>query len=75
VEKQSLIRASHAVSLLSDTSLSLKQHSVFSKTNHITHILLEVLEDVFRARTRVTPSTLNAIVEVIIFFQKMCFMI
>jgi hypothetical protein len=66
VEKQSLIRASHAVSLLSDTSLSLKQHSVFSKTNHITHILLEVLEDVFRARTRVTPSTLNAIVETIL---------
>ncbi|KAG2054622.1 hypothetical protein BDR06DRAFT_982221 [Suillus hirtellus] len=39
---------------------------VSSNTNHVTHILLEILEDVFRARARVTPSTLNAIVETIL---------
>ncbi|KAG2034905.1 hypothetical protein BDR03DRAFT_900655 [Suillus americanus] len=66
VEKQSLIRASHAVSSLSDTFLSSKQDLVSPNTNHVTHILLEVLEDVFRARARVTPSTLNAIVETIL---------
>ncbi|KAG1878063.1 hypothetical protein DFJ58DRAFT_648717 [Suillus subalutaceus] len=66
VEKQSLIRASHAVSSLSDTSLSSKPDLVSSNTNHVTHILLEVLEDVFRARARVTPSTLNAIIETIL---------
>ncbi|KAG1756739.1 uncharacterized protein EDB91DRAFT_1332497 [Suillus paluster] len=66
VEKQSLIRALHAVSLLSDTSLSSKEDFVSSNTNRVAQILLEVLEDVFRARTRVTPSTLNAIVETIL---------
>ncbi|KAG1891051.1 hypothetical protein F4604DRAFT_1566337 [Suillus subluteus] len=66
VEKQSLIRASHAVSSLSDTSLSSKPDLVSSNTNHVTHILLEVLDDVFRARARVTPSTLNAIIETIL---------
>ncbi|KAG1753463.1 hypothetical protein EDB19DRAFT_1903124 [Suillus lakei] len=67
VEKQSLIGASRAVSSLSDTSLSSKRESVSYNTNHVTQILLEVLEDVFRARTRVTPSTLNAIVETILY--------
>ncbi|KAG1803828.1 uncharacterized protein HD556DRAFT_1226659 [Suillus plorans] len=66
VEKQCLIRASHAVSSLSDTPLSSKQDLVSSNTNHVTHILLEILEDVFRARARVTPSTMNAIVETIL---------
>ncbi|KAG1772712.1 hypothetical protein EDD22DRAFT_947279 [Suillus occidentalis] len=66
VEKQSLIRASHAVSSLSDTSLNSKQELVSSNNNQVTHILLEVLEDVFRARARVTPSTLNAIIETIL---------
>ncbi|KAG1782540.1 hypothetical protein EV702DRAFT_387062 [Suillus placidus] len=66
VEKQSLIRASHTVSSLNDTSLSSKQDLVSFNTNHVTRILLEVLEDVFRARARVTPSTLNAIVETIL---------
>lgn len=75
MEKQSLIRASHAVSSLSDTSLSSEQDLVSSNTNQVTRILLDVLEDVFRARARVTPSTLNAIIEVIMFFQKMCSMI
>lgn len=75
VEKPSLIRASYAVSSLSDTSLNSKQELVSSNNNQVTHILLEVLEDVFRARARVTPSTLNAIIEVIMFFEKMCSMI
>ncbi|KAG0707722.1 hypothetical protein DFH29DRAFT_594927 [Suillus ampliporus] len=66
VEKQSLIRTVHAVSSLSDTSLSSKEDFVSSNTNHVAQILLEVLEDVFRARTRVTPSTLNAIIETIL---------
>ncbi|KAG2078289.1 hypothetical protein BDR04DRAFT_1131999 [Suillus decipiens] len=66
VEKQCLIRASHAVSSLSDASLTSRQDLVSSNTNHVTDILLEVLEDAFRARTRVTPSTLNAIVETIL---------
>lgn len=66
VEKQSLIRASHAVSSLSDTSLNSKQELISSNNNQVTHILLEVLEDVFRARARVRPSTLNAIIETIL---------
>ena len=66
VEKQSLIRALRAVAALSPM-----QDSVPSNSNRVAEILLEVLEDVFRARARVTPSTLNAIVEVGIFYREM----
>lgn len=66
VEKQSLIRALRAVATLSPI-----QDSVPSNANRVAEIMLEVLEDVFRARARVTPSTLNAIVEVGIFCREM----
>lgn len=66
VEKQSLIRALRAV-----TALSPMEYSVPSNANRVAEILLEVVEDVFRARARVTPSTLNAIVQVGIFYREM----
>jgi hypothetical protein len=71
VEKQSLIRALHAVTSLSDKAPSSMQDSVPCNANRAAQILLEVLDDVFRARTRVTPSTLNAIVEVNVFSREM----
>ncbi|OJA10550.1 hypothetical protein AZE42_03139 [Rhizopogon vesiculosus] len=66
VEKQSLIRTLHAVTSLSDTVLNPMQDSLPCNANSVAQILIEVLEDVFRARARVTPSTLNAIVETIL---------
>ncbi|OAX44683.1 hypothetical protein K503DRAFT_196614 [Rhizopogon vinicolor AM-OR11-026] len=66
VDKQSLIRALHAVTSLSDTVLGPMQDSLSCNANCVAQILIEVLEDVFRARARVTPSTLNAIVETIL---------
>lgn len=49
------------------------QDSVPCNANRAAQILLEVLDDVFRARTRVTPSTLNSIVEVNVFSREMVF--
>ncbi|KAG1827253.1 uncharacterized protein BJ212DRAFT_1256361 [Suillus subaureus] len=55
-----------SATLLQYNKVHAEQDLVSSNTNHVTHILLEVLEDVFRARARVTPSTLSAIVETIL---------